>query len=718
MKQRPETKTPDLRDQRDTSEPDPTVIQTIGINRSVSGTGSPLSSGEAETIVRNWGTQPHALVKPGTYSASKSDREGYRLRHVMARGGQGEIWEALQVSLGRTVVVKKAQEHADSQVGFLKEACTAAQLDHPNIAPIYDLRFVEEGDTSVPLLAMKKVGGRCWRDLLVEERKAENFDFATFLNRHLTILLNVVNALAYAHSKSIIHRDIKPSQVMVGAFGEVFLLDWGLAIYLDDPAGPPQDEPSLDPTRLFTLESASHPAGTPGYMAPEQIEEAIDKLGFQTDVYLVGGTLYEILTGELPHDAVDANIAMERALRNDFDPLPPGLPPELADLTMHCMQTHPEDRPASIVEVRDRIEAWLSRSAHHEYSRELTLHVLATSFEEADYEQLSDYARQITEAEHAWPENPDLLAARDRVFEAFTDVALRRGDLIVAQVQSARVQDPGLAAHLRDRVDEARAKLARSLPVDPLVTPARLTALGLFGLLIVGLMAVIVTVANAALYREVEQRLMALAEAAARETPIRDLERVRLDGDIYAPEFQRIFNSLSRLRAANEEIHHAYFLRPSAGDEEGDWRVLVHTYPITIDLDGDGSIAEGERGFPPGAEFADIPGMKGALESGTPIVRRRGSAGRSLVGFAPINDWRTSEPYGLAAVEMRAHELAVKSAGVSAAGFFAGVALLVTGWGALLAFFHSRRLLERSRRLQQVIEKQNRELADSGIYFG
>src|SRR5690606_3766227 len=115
---------------------------------------------------------------------------------------------------------------------FLQEAFTAAELDHLNIIPIYELSRCVVDDRECQLLAMKLVRGRAWDFFLTEDRKNADLSDEQFYLKHLVILLQVCNAVSYAHSKRIIHRDLKPRQVAIGAFGEVYLLDWGLALSL------------------------------------------------------------------------------------------------------------------------------------------------------------------------------------------------------------------------------------------------------------------------------------------------------------------------------------------------------------------------------------------------------------------------------------------------------------------------------------------------------
>src|SRR5690606_27095573 len=156
---------------------------------------------------------------------------------------------------------------------------------------------------------------------------------------------DVAQAVAFAHSRGIVHRDLKPGQVMIGSFGETLLMDWGLAVFVGagesadpaDPAAMPQLFPADPPTRG----SASHPAGTPALMAPEQTRHDASGIGPWTDIYLLGGSLYWLLTGAYPHKAKAAVEAMRLAMIGDIVP-PSQRAPEgrsvPADLEAICLK--------------------------------------------------------------------------------------------------------------------------------------------------------------------------------------------------------------------------------------------------------------------------------------------------------------------------------------------------------------------------------------------
>ncbi|MGM0559223.1 MAG: serine/threonine-protein kinase, partial [Myxococcota bacterium] len=171
-----------------------------------------------------------------------------KVTETLGEGGMGIVRLARQSPLERDVAVKTSKKLTDPGAihGLLQEAFITGHLEHPNVIPIYTLGQDESG---APLIVMKRVEGISWLAKLDDE--------TLDLEYHIDVLRQVANAVRFAHSKGIVHRDIKPENVMIGDFGEVYLLDWGIALSLDEPKG-------LMPTR----ENAKM-AGTAQYMAPE-----------------------------------------------------------------------------------------------------------------------------------------------------------------------------------------------------------------------------------------------------------------------------------------------------------------------------------------------------------------------------------------------------------------------------------------------------------------
>jgi serine/threonine protein kinase len=214
---------------------------------------------------------------------------------VIGEGGMGTIYRARQVSLEREVALKRIKPHLEMRQDvvdmFLGEAHATGALDHPNIVPVYELGRDDKGQA---FYSMKLVHGTPWNKLLHPETDEQRVRAdAMSVRDHLDILLKVSDAIGFAHSRGVIHRDLKPENVMVGEFGEVLVMDWGLAATA---------EPGLPATRrLPDVTKVSVACGTPSYMPPEM---ALGE-GFRTcpasDVYLLGAILFEILFGKPPH---------------------------------------------------------------------------------------------------------------------------------------------------------------------------------------------------------------------------------------------------------------------------------------------------------------------------------------------------------------------------------------------------------------------------------
>ncbi|MBX3730012.1 MAG: protein kinase [Candidatus Sumerlaeia bacterium] len=422
----------------------------------------------------------------------------YILRQCVGMGGFGEVWEAIQVSLGRTVAVKKIQDTHYDEIRddeeetllldnqFRQEAYITAQLDHPNIVPIYDLGTDEHGH---PLLAMKMVKGTPWNQLLRSD--SDQMDFDDFLHKHLTILISAAQAVAFAHSRRIVHRDLKPSQVIVGEFGEVLLMDWGLAVFVGDLE---EDLRTLSELKshIPTPVTASSPGGTPCLMAPEQTQPTAEEIDTYTDIYLLGGCLYFVLTGTYPHDDRTSFLSMARARKGEVtDPRERVsgryIPAELAELAMHCLRKRPADRLVSAEEFIRRIQDYLSGSTNRRESVRLTARVadrlvaldtgihslesrerVATLLDREGKDEDSNCYAAFTEclnllqqALAKWSRNPDVETLREMVLSRYARKAIAHGDLTLACALADQFQDREEAANVHRQVEQLHLRTRR-----------------------------------------------------------------------------------------------------------------------------------------------------------------------------------------------------------------------------------------------------------------
>lgn len=296
--------------------------------------------------------------------------ENLRYTHfkTIAKGGKCLIQSCKDFHLSRVVAYKSLlKEIADDpyeQKRFLREARVTAMLQHPNTIPIYELSRDNRGHY---FFTMKLVEGYTLRevqDLAVEEgtQAVDGYGF----HRMVTILIQVANALDYAHSHGVIHRDIKPANILMGPFGEVLLLDWGLAkVWSEEPEETPEMPLLADGDPSLTAQGKLQ--GTAHYMSPEQVEER-PEIDHRTDVYSMGAVLYEILAGRTPFvgDRVDEvldqvrHTAPERPseVATDRD-----IPVTLEDICMRCMAKDPDERIQTARRLVAELRSWRLRWA-------------------------------------------------------------------------------------------------------------------------------------------------------------------------------------------------------------------------------------------------------------------------------------------------------------------------------------------------------------------
>jgi len=260
----------------------------------------------------------------------------------IGRGGMGTVYSVRDMALLRHPAMKVLSQRLARQTGevdrFLREARITAQLDHPNIAPVYDVGIDKEGNL---FFTMKRVEGRTVHDWITELGQPSTHGEA--LREMLDTFLHVCDAVAFAHSRGVIHCDIKPENVMVGPYGQVYLMDWGVARVLAE------SQPGWAP-RLGT------PVGTPSFMSPEQA--AGDPLDERSDIFTLGALLYTILTGRAPFDAEDSRKALAKARECavTFPPGMRGLPTLLCEIALRAMAKDPARRYATVLALRNQVE--------------------------------------------------------------------------------------------------------------------------------------------------------------------------------------------------------------------------------------------------------------------------------------------------------------------------------------------------------------------------
>jgi serine/threonine-protein kinase len=316
---------------------------------------------------------PYATVAPAAATTYSGQR--FRIVRPHARGGLGEVYVARDEELHREVALKEILErHADnaeSRSRFMIEAEITGGLEHPGIVPVYGLGTYADGR---PYYAMRFIRGDSLKDAIERFHKVEAGAMAAGpraveLRALLGRFIDVCNAIAYAHMRGVLHRDLKPGNIMLGKYGETLVVDWGLAKPLGEehqstaPTEP--GEGSLIPS---SLGAASHTLagsalGTPQYMSPEQAAGRLDQLGPASDVYSLGATLFCLLTGEPPIGDKDVGSVLQKVQRGDI-PRPrsikPDVPIPLEAICLKAMALKLENRYATPLALAKDVEQWLA----------------------------------------------------------------------------------------------------------------------------------------------------------------------------------------------------------------------------------------------------------------------------------------------------------------------------------------------------------------------
>ena len=446
-------------------------------------------------------------------SVTDEHRGRYAPGRELGRVGIGRVFVAMDKHLGREVAVKQlllepAEGSGPSRQAlarFLREARVTGQLEHPGIVPVHELGRRPDGSL---YYTMKLVRGRSLGRALGE---AEDLDARLRLLGHFR---DLCEALAYAHSRGVVHRDLKPDNVMVGAFGETVLVDWGLAKVRGardlrgEELGPRAEGESGERLRMAgegeTLEGAA--LGTPSYMSPEQARGEVDAMDERTDVWGLGAILFEILTGRPPYRGKNAWDVLTQVVANappKVRELAPDAPPELAAVADRALRRDPSERYGSAAELAEEIAAWQDgrRVGAYAYSSAELLRRFVARNKAASFAALAILVGALVSSGVVWRSYRDELAAREQaearrtqaeaaeeraresarraqaaLAEAYlekADRAMGEGDAAAAAIYAAAalVEDPanpasshhdaGFAAgrEARERVVRARSRL-------------------------------------------------------------------------------------------------------------------------------------------------------------------------------------------------------------------------------------------------------------------
>lgn len=357
--------------------------------------------------------------------AVDDDAPEYDILGELGAGNMGIVYRARQLSLNRELAIKtlkpNSRQAQHDQAMFVSEAVVTANLVHPNIVPIHDLGRTHDGKL---FYSMKRVTGVSWNKVLRERSQEENLD----------IYLKLCDAVAYAHSRGVINRDLKPENVIVGDYGEVVVLDWGLAITTE----------RFEKRRSVVVDFRGG-AGTPVYMAPELLDEDLSRVGPHSDIYLLGAILYEILEGFPPHllhsiwhitDPGEQFDAVYRAVMyNEIEEnvVHQG---ELMRIARKAMSTQPEERFSSVEALQNAIREYRITGRAEELMNSID------SQQAGDYTAYQSAVALYSEALLKWPENRRAMIGDRNARLAYAKLAQKKGDIDLGLQVVASHSDP------------------------------------------------------------------------------------------------------------------------------------------------------------------------------------------------------------------------------------------------------------------------------------
>ena len=364
-------------------DPGPTVIKGLQPPKTDSRRRSSRRLVEGGTIMQRLGGVPdpvelrHVTGQHEIKSELRQHDGRYVIGQELGRGGMGVVKLVKDLDIGRHVAMKTLNPEdpeAAALIGpLIAEAQTTGQLQHPNIIPVYELGVNVDGEV---FYTMKAVSGMTLKDVLRRLRTGDDEFKKVYSERKLLgIFQQICLAMAYAHTSGVVHRDLKPDNVLLGSYGEVLVMDWGIAYVM----GRTND----------LLSQPGVVVGTPHYMAPEQALGEIHRVGGRTDVFSLGVMLYEILTLETPIMTSNTDLALDevRSLKAPKRPARStgkGVPEVLADVCVKAMQPDPAERYADCDDMAARIEDYLTGSAENERRNRMAMEELAIGIQALD----------------------------------------------------------------------------------------------------------------------------------------------------------------------------------------------------------------------------------------------------------------------------------------------------------------------------------------------
>ncbi len=322
-----------------------------------------LAEPGSEDETRDGETRPDEL-RSGSLAPARpvGFSERYEMLGMLGAGGMGEVRLCRDRVIGREVamkVVRSVRFGSPHRWRFVREARVQGQLEHPSVVPVYDLGLDPDG---YPYFTMRRVHGVSLTDVVRGLASGDPATHARYsLRRRLSIFSRLCLCMELVHSRGVVHRDLKPGNVMLGEYGEVYVLDWGLVKILGDLLGA---TPSIHDASNATPTGEGSVLGTPGYMSPEQLRGEVELVGPWSDVYSLGAILFELLAIEPLHaqirmqDKLISNLSLDGARPRQRAPRR-GIPEVLDALCERALRLSPRDRFQSAGGLSEVVEAYL-----------------------------------------------------------------------------------------------------------------------------------------------------------------------------------------------------------------------------------------------------------------------------------------------------------------------------------------------------------------------
>ena len=454
-------------------------------------------------------TETNLQIRGRKVTAPKDDPStpsDYRLVRILGKGGMGNVYVAKQGSLDRMIAVKvikplegkRRQQleqtgrledvERDRRNQFLSEAVVTGDLDHPNIVPIHDIAVTSDNTL---FYAMKRVVGTPWSKVIRDKSRDENLD----------ILLKVCDAIGFAHTRGVVHRDIKPENIMLGDFGVVMVMDWGLALA----------QPSFE--KIDSIVHTAGLGGTPAFMAPEMATGPPEAIGPAADIYLLGATLYLIVTGSPPHHAENVSLCLRAVKANEIREVKESQRGELLDIALKAMATDPAHRYGDVREFQAAIRQYRSH-AESVMLAERAEQDLGLAKETREYAVFSRARFGFEQALSLWDGNHP---AKRGLAETTIEHA----------AAANRNEDFDLGLSLLDANDGSHQPLIESLLAGRRLREQRVSRLRLFKQLVAAMLAIILVGGCLALYTIEKKRRFAESQKreAVRQTTIAEARR-------------------------------------------------------------------------------------------------------------------------------------------------------------------------------------------------